>query len=319
MKTLLSFLVLACLTTLAGVCLGSGFLPPQEWLSADGPNLIAELRFARMAAAFIVGGSLALSGAILQAVLRNPLADPYILGVSGGSAIGAVLAFTTGLYALSAHATPLCALLGGAGILALVLAVSAGGRGPERILLTGVIMGTVCSGVLTFLISQARSDELAGIFWWLLGDLQCANPSALLLSACLLLVSTLLTQRFAGALNAFSFGTERAWNLGENPRLAVPLFAALASLLAATSVSVAGIIGFCGLVVPHAVRRLAGSNHRRTVLLHVVAGGIFLQVCDTASRVAVPNVEIPIGVATALIGGPAFLWILNRGRSHHGF
>lgn len=319
MKTFCLFALAACLTTTLGVCCGAGFLPPSDWFAEDGLGLIAELRLMRMGTAFVAGGSLALSGAILQAALRNPLADPYVLGVSGGSAIGAALAFTTGLHACFAYSVPACALAGGIAILALVL-LAAWGGGAERILLSGVIVGTVCSGVLAFLISQARNDELAGIFWWLLGDLQCSDPSMLCCSAVVLTCAAFASQWRAASLNAFSFGTERAWNLGANPRLSVPLFAATASLLAASSVSLAGIIGFCGLVVPHVVRRMVGANHRKTIFLHVVVGGMFLQVCDTASRVAFPDAELPIGVATALIGGPAFLWILNRGRARrHGF
>ena len=290
-----------------GLCAGSFWIAPGEF---EPFQLIVEMRALRMAAAFTVGGSLALSGLIFQALLRNPLAEPFTLGLSGGAAVGAALAFLTGIYALGIAGVNLCAFAGAMAVLAFVLVTARGGR--ESLLLTGVITGTIMSGLLMFLLSRAESaEQLAGITWWMLGDLQA--PEETLLTACgvLLIGATLLARFFAGDMDALSLGSAHAHDLGVRSRPVMILLTTLAALLAAGTVALAGIIGFCGLVIPHVIRRLHGQSHRKTVLPAVLGGGVFLMLCDIVSRLGEIR-EIPIGVITALTGGPVFLWLLNR-------
>ena len=296
-----------------GLCAGSFWIAPD----AFEPNqLIVEMRALRMAAAFTVGGSLALSGLIFQALLRNPLAEPFTLGLSGGAAVGAALAFLTGVYTLGIAGVNLCAFAGAMAVLAFVLVTARGGR--ESLLLTGVITGTIMSGLLMFLLSRAESaEQLAGITWWMLGNLQAPVQSILQGNGILLFAATALCCYFAGDLDALSLGRAHAWDLGVQERRLTLFLTVLASLLAAGTVALAGIIGFCGLVVPHVMKRLHGAGHRGLILPTVLAGGAFLMLCDTLCRLD-PVREIPVGVITALIGGPFFLWILNRKGGRHG-
>ncbi len=290
-----------------GLCAGSFWIAPDSF---EAYPLIVEMRALRMAAAFTVGGSLALSGLIFQALLRNPLAEPFTLGLSGGAAVGAALAFLTGIYALGIAGVNLCAFTGAMAVLAFVLVTARGGR--ESLLLTGVITGTIMSGLLMFLLSRAESaEQLAGITWWMLGDLQA--PEETLLTACgiLLAGAAVLARFFAGDMDALSLGSAHAHDLGVRSKPVLVLLTTIAALLAAGTVALAGIIGFCGLVIPHVIRRLHGQSHRKTVLPAVLGGGVFLMLCDIVSRLGGIR-EIPIGVITALTGGPVFLWLLNR-------
>ena len=300
-----------------GICAGSFWVPVSEWRQETGLNPVAELRLIRMLAALIVGSSLGLSGLVFQAVLRNPLAEPFILGVSGGAGVGAALVIVCGLGAWSALSLPLGALTGALIALGLVLGISRRGRGGgENLLLSGVITGTVAGSILMFLISIAHTDQLAGITWWMLGDLQTADPALLAPGGAVLLAALGLIWFHARSVNALSIGDSEAWNLGVDARKLTLILIVAASLLAAFSVSLAGIIGFCGLIVPHLTRRIYGCDHRKITPLVCLWGADFLMFCDILSRLPYPFKEIPVGVITSLIGGPLFLWIINR-RGHH--
>ena len=310
-------LVLLPVLLVLGICSGAFWLSPAALLhfgEADpAADPVADLRLIRMLAALTVGGSLALSGMVFQAVLRNPLAEPFILGVSGGAGVGAALAIVSGLAAYSVLSLPLGALLGALAALAAVLGISRwGNRGRENLLLSGVITGTVAGSILMFLISIAHTDQLAGITWWMLGDLQTAEPVLLLPGMVLLLILLAVIWFYSRGLNALSIGDSEAWNLGEDTRKLTLILVTAASLLAAYSVSLAGIIGFCGLIVPHLVRRVYGCDHRKITPLVFLWGADFLMFCDILSRLPWPFKEIPIGVITSLLGGPLFLWIVNR-------
>lgn len=300
---------------LLGSLFGSFVIPPDEWIVDGALDPIIHLRMVRMCAALVIGGALALSGAVLQALLRNPLAEPFTLGLSGGGGVGAVLAFLLGWQAVTIYAVPLSALAGALTVLVLVLVISRGGSaGNESLLLSGVIAGTICGSVLMYLVSIAQSQELSSITWWMLGDLQSVDEALLLPAALYLGVALLLIRFLAGHINAISLGDEQAWNLGTDPRkIRAPLIV-VASLLAASTVAMAGMIGFCGLVIPHMVRRIYGSDYRKIILPVFWWGASFLMLCDLLSRLITPEREIPIGVITALIGGPLFLYLLNRKR-----
>lgn len=304
-----------------GICAGSFWISPGALLHLSGADPVAdpvaELRLIRMLTAMTVGGSLALSGMVFQAILRNPLAEPFILGVSGGAGVGAALAIITGLAAVSVLSLPLCALAGALAAFGLVLAISRRGqRGAENLLLSGVIVGTLAGSLLMFLISVAETDALAGITWWMLGDLQTADTNLLLFAGVILVLTALTVMFFGRGLNALALGDSEAWNLGADPRKLTRVLVIAGSLPAAFSVSLAGVIGFCGLIVPHLVRRIYGCDHRKLTPLVVFWGADLLMFCDILSRLPYPFKEIPIGVVTSLIGGPLFLWIINRRARH---
>lgn len=307
MKRTFFSLLLLFFVFVSGVVLGSEILNFKDLWGSP----VAELRFFRMLGALFIGGALSLSGMVFQAVLRNPLAEPYTLGVSAGSGVGAAAAFITGLHAVSVYSVPLAALAGALVTVLFVLRISRAG-GSEKLLLSGVIAGTICSSVLMFLLSVARSEEIAAASWWLLGDLQSVNEK-LLLPVIVLTMGIMFYLRWsAGALDVLALGEKEAFFLGLNVRRMTLIMVICASALAAASVALAGAVGFCGLIVPHAVRRLCSSSHRKNVFAMFIWGGIFLMICDIISRIVLPGQELPVGVVTSITGGPVFLWILNR-------
>ncbi|OQA88895.1 MAG: Hemin transport system permease protein HmuU [Lentisphaerae bacterium ADurb.Bin242] len=300
-----------------GLSAGSCWILFSEFFPNGVFNPIVELRMFRMLAAFVIGASLSISGMTFQAVLRNPLAEPFTLGISGGAGVGAALAFILGLKSMGVLMLPLCAFCGAGVTLAAVLLISrGGGRGTESLLLSGVIAGTIAGSILMYLLSISQMEELSSVTWWMLGDLQSVDPDLLFPGGILLVVSVFLLRYMAGDLNALSLGRSEAWNLGTDSRRQSFLMIVIASLLASVTVSMAGTIGFCGLIIPHIVRRLYGCDHRKTVPLIFFCGAAFLMLCDILSRIVYPVREIPIGVITSLIGGPLFLWIINRRRRY---
>ena len=186
--------------------------------------------------------------------------------------------------------------------------------GGESILLGGVIVGTICGSVLMYLLSVADNDQLAGVTWWMLGDLQAAEPRLLLSCALCFVVSLVLLRGFSGELNALAFGDAASWNFGGDPVVVRRILIVVASLLAAGTVALAGMIGFVGLMIPHAVRRFRGCDHRKLLPVLAVTGGVFLMLCDLLSRIVYADREIPVGVITSAVGGTLFLYLLKRRR-----
>ncbi len=267
------------------------------------------LRLPRAFAALACGGLLAVSGALMQVLLRNPLADPYVLGVSGGASVGALLALFFGLPLFYLHAGAFAgALL--AMVLVFGLAHGDGSWTQTRLLLTGVIVAAGCGAVLTLLLALAPEASLRGMLFWLMGDLsQAPAPWAALV---LLILALLALLPFARDLNLLTRGELTARSLGvpvERLRLFIYV---LASLLTAVAVNLAGAVGFVGLVVPHLVRLALGNDQRLLLPASLLAGGTLLLLADTLARTLVAPQQLPVGVLTALIGVPAFLWLLAR-------
>lgn len=285
-------------------------------LSGSTGRAILFLRFNRLVCGFIVGAALAGAGVILQAVLRNPLAEPYVLGVSGGSGLGAAVAILSGLSLANPFLLPLCAFAGGVLTLLLVyrLAKSGGKVSIYGLILSGVIVSSVCSSLLMFLVATAPVEGLHSVLWWMLGNLQPASNELLWSAGLLVAVSTALAWLFTHQLNALALGHETAHNVGVRVGLVVPLVLGLATFMTATAVSASGLIGFVGLIVPHVTRKLVGADHRRLLPVAALFGGVFLSVCDAIARTMVAPVEIPVGVVTALCGGPFFLLVLRSKR-----
>jgi len=276
---------------------------------------VLQLRLTRIAAGLIVGGSLAVSGAVLQALLRNPLAEPYVLGVSGGGALGAALVILSGLAALHPLLLPGGAFLAALATLLLVYTLAGGRSGTPSVyelILGGVVVSAMLSSLLMLLISCADIEGLHSIIWWMLGNLQPASRPLLLACGGCGAAAFLVMWALARDLNALTLGRDMAHHLGVRTRLAVALALGAATLAAASAVALAGLIGFVGLIVPHAVRQLAGADHRRLLPASALAGGVFLVVCDTVARTVFAPLEVPVGVITALTGGPFFLMLLRR-------
>ena len=306
---ILAFLIIIC--AFLGIIFGSRTLSWGDiWTSPLG-----ELRFIRMVAAFFIGGSLALSGLIFQALLRNVLAEPFTLGISGGASLGSALTFILGLHSLTIYAIPFMSLAGALIALTIVLLISRRSNyASENLLLSGVIVSTVASSVLMYLISIANIDELASISYYLLGDLQSVDNDLLIFQGVYAVIAVIILQYFSIEINAISLGSEEAFYLGVNVKKMNIFLSVIASLLSASTVALAGIIGFVGLIIPHIVRRTSGSDHRKNIVNTFLSGGLFLMICDILSRVIFREREIPIGVLTSLIGGPLFLIILNKRR-----
>jgi len=277
---------------------------------------LLELRLSRVATGWVVGAALSCAGCAMQAVLRNPLAEPYVLGVSSGGCLGAALVIAFGLSVISPLALPFGAFVGAAAALLLVctLAGRVGSYTPNTLILTGVVVGSILSSLLMLLLSFAQSRAVHSITWWMLGNLQSASWPLLAMIAGLVALAIGALFAEARSLNALLLGAEAAHNLGVRTRIAVPLILGAATLAAAAAVSVSGIIGFVGLIVPHALRRFTGANHRMLLPCAAVFGGTFLVLCDTLARTLFAPHEIPVGVVTSLIGGPFFLFLLTQTR-----
>ena len=278
--------------------------------------IFIDLRLSRAVLAFLVGAALALSGAILQGYFRNPMADPFVVGVSSGASLGAVLATALGFEAaIFGFSGPgLLAFLAGLGIVSLVyvLSLRQGGFKVETILLTGIAAGALASALTTFMLFM-RSDSYDQAVFWLLGSFQLAEWSQVATIAPWLVLCLLASLWLARDMDLLALGDETAQALGSPVRRVRKAFLVMSALLAALSVAVSGIIGFVGLVVPHWVRLLIGPGHRTLFAASALAGGTFLLYCDLLARNLLPA-ELPIGVITAAVGAPFFIYLLHKKR-----
>ena len=274
-----------------------------------GIDIILELRLPRALAGFACGGLLALAGALMQVLLRNPLADPYVLGISGGAGVGALFAILVGLPVIGIDGL---AFLGALAAMLLVfgLAHGDGSWTQSRLLLTGVIVAAGCGALVALMLALAPEAKLRGMLFWLMGDLgQAAQWWPTLVALGLALA---MAMPFARELNLLARGLLQAQALGVAVgRLRYAIYL-LASLATAASVTTAGSIGFVGLVVPHLVRLAAGNDQRLLLPASVLAGGSLLVLADTLARTLIAPQQLPVGVLTALIGVPVFLFLLSR-------
>jgi iron complex transport system permease protein len=315
--TVLILAVVACL--LAG--LSAGAVPISLtavwaglWHSdADASAIVRDLRAPRVALAFLVGGSLAICGAALQAMIRNPLAEPYLLGLSSGAGLGAVIAIAT--RAGGAWAVPLAAFVGALSAVALVyrLSLVSGRRlDPHVLLLSGVVVGAFAGALMSAVMVLSDAPGVRNAFLWLLGGFGAASWRALGVFAAYAAVPVALLLLHARSLDLIALGDEPAHHLGAEVDRLRRLVYLCTALLTAASVATCGIIGFVGLVVPHAVRTVYRPLHRTLLPVVFLVGGCFLVLADVAARTAVRPLELPVGVVTALIGVPLFALLLRR-------
>jgi len=317
-RALLSLGLLALASMALALALGSVTVPPADlWQVIQGEGstlhrtLLLDLRLPRTLAAFGTGGLLAVAGALMQVLLRNPLADPYVLGLSGGAAVGALLAMLMGMGTLiisgSAFAGAMLAT-----VLVFGLAHGTGSWTPSRLLLTGVVVAAGWGAVITLVLAITPSYKLPGMLYWLMGDVSYARspwPAVVVL-----VVSVVVIMPLARNLNVLARGPMQAAALGVSVRPLEWTIYVLASLLTATAVTTAGSIGFVGLIVPHMLRLILGNDQRIILPASALAGGSLLVLADTLARTMIAPEQLPVGVITALLGVPTFLYLLHRSR-----
>ena len=305
-----------------GLTLGAVGIPVGDVLAAffgasdpEIETIVLSLRLPRVLLAAEVGAGLAVSGAVFQALLRNPLAEPYILGVSGGAAVGAVVAIIFGMTVNSLFALPIAAFLGAVVAIILVLGMaSATGRGLDThvLLLAGVVIGSFFNAIILLLVNFADLETFRAAMLWMMGSFSGASWQGVSMVAVWVLPSLAVLTLLARPLNLLSVGEQSAFHLGLDVRQLKFFLYISTSFLVGVCVAGSGAIGFVGLVVPHALRLVGGSDHRWLLPACAMTGAGFLVFADTVARTVVAPAELPVGVVTALLGVPVFLWLLVR-------
>jgi iron complex transport system permease protein len=286
----------------------------KESVDSMHHTIIWQIRLPRVLLAVLVGAALSLGGLVFQALLRNALAEPYILGISGGSAIGAIVGIMLGLSRFPGVC--LTAFLGSLATLLLILVMTTGQTilKKESLLLSGVMVNAFCSAVILFLISIAHDSRLHSILFWLMGDLSAADRDQAAILAGMLIPCFVLIFWLAHTMNLLLLGKELAQTMGVNIKTVTLVLLVITSFMVSTTVSYCGLLGFIGLVTPHLLRLLLGSDHRVLVPACIFGGGSFLAICDLLARTLPKQGEMPPGVITALIGAPLFIYLLKKSK-----
>ncbi|KAF0120188.1 MAG: iron complex transport system permease protein [bacterium] len=286
--------------------------PVHGWTDTDRV-IVFQVRLPRIILAGIVGATLSVAGVVFQAIFRNPLADPYILGISSGSAVGAILAIISGA-GLSFLSIPAASFCGALLTIFLVLSIARSGfrLQTNTLLLAGVIVGSFFSAIIMFLVSITQDERLHSIIFWLMGDLSLSKYNEIIIVTPFVIVGCLIIYLHAHPLNLIVTGEETALQLGVEVERVKRLLLITASLITGVVVSVSGVIGFVGLIVPHMMRMVFGSDHRLLLPVSGLFGLSFLVVADTIARIVIAPVELPVGVITAIFGAPFFIYLLRR-------
>ena len=278
-------------------------------------TILKQIRIPRVLLGIAVGGSLSLSGILLQGVYRNPLVEPYTLGISGGASLGVAFVVVFGLHHLiGSFMLPLAGFVGSFLIIFLVYTLSTrnGKVNIQSMLLTGVMVSFIASSTMMLLMSVTNSENVHGIIFWIMGSLDEPDMSLTYTILIISIISLFASYLFVQPLNALRLGEEKAKHLGINTDTAIKLLFLMSSMLAGVSVAVAGIIGFVGLIIPHVMRLLVGSDYRILLVSSFLSGAIFLVLSDVIARTIIAPNELPIGVITGIIGGIVFLLMMSR-------
>lgn len=278
-------------------------------------TILMKIRVPRVLLGMAVGGSLSLAGVLLQGIYRNPLVEPYTMGISGGASLGVAFSIVFGLHhLLGSFILPLSGFIGSFLIIFLVYTLSLrnGRINIQTMLLTGVMISFIASSAMMFLMAITSSENLYGIVFWIMGSLDEPDISLIFITLIVAVVTLLLAYLFVQPLNALRLGEERAKHLGINTDVAIKILFLLASLLAGVSVAVAGVIGFVGLIIPHLMRLLFGTDYRILLITSFLSGSIFLVLSDIVARKIIAPNELPIGVITGIAGGIVFLFMMSR-------
>ena len=334
---LMVILLLVCLLSLKSGAIDTSFkdtfnalfqvlgLRPENATDRQLSMIMEQIRIPRLLLGILVGGSLAMSGAIMQALFRNPMADPGLLGVSSGAALGAVTIIVLGLklfpslyFSLGATLLPLFAFFGGLVTLVIVfkLATSRNRIDVPTMLLAGVAMNAITGALIGLLSYVADDAQLRDLIFWSLGSLEITDWSKLNIALLIILPAMLFMLSFANALNANLLGENEARHLGIDIDKVKSKLIIMVSIIVGVAVALSGIIGFVGLLVPHLLRLLVGPDHRILLPASAIFGAILLVLADIIARTIVSPAEIPIGIITAILGGPFFLWLLVRHRKN---
>ncbi|MFH1394557.1 MAG: iron ABC transporter permease [Candidatus Omnitrophota bacterium] len=327
------FWILLCCAILLTVsifslCVGSADLPAGKIFSIIFQNtdsiqrsILLDIRFPRIILGFAVGGALSLAGIILQGLFRNPLVEPYTLGISGGSALFVCLNIVLGFHqAYSLITFPISGILGAAIVVVLLyfLSVKKSILNIKELLLTGVMMSFIASALIMLIMSVSKAEDLHGIVFWIMGSLETPDVFLIKVTVFVSIVAFFISYFFCFDLNAFSLGEEEAQHLGVNTERTKRLLFILASVLTGLSVSISGMIGFVGLAVPHFVRMFVGSDYRILLVTSFLSGAAFLIFCDTLARTVIAPMELPVGVITGILGGGLFIYALNKRKIFFG-
>lgn len=326
--------VLLAIAVVAGISIGSTYIAwetvarviaahllPAGWVDVSGVTeaqqvIIWMIRVPRVLVAGLAGAALAVAGTQMQGMFRNPLAEPNVVGVSAGAALGAVISFVTGMAAASALWLPLCAFVGALGALAVVYSITArAGRTPvATLLLAGIALSALLSSVTTLLVSLSFVDwqVSAEIVFWLMGGLDSRTWTHVWICLPFVTLGTFVALWYTRDLDLMLLGEETSASLGVNVERVKKTVLTTAALLTGAAVSVSGVVGFVGLVVPHAIRLIVGPSHRVLVPASVVTGALFMISCDLLARTIHPPTEIRLGVVTAAFGAPFFLYLLRQ-------
>jgi len=315
-------LVGCCLVGTEAVSLKAVFAEQSPGQSNPDYEIFVRIRLARAILAVIVGAALACSGAVFQGLLRNPLADPYILGISSGAGLGAMIAVMLGIQWTLWGRSPIAvfAFVGAIGTVALVWSIGrvAGKYHVTGLLLAGVVVNAFFSALIMFLTSLANSSQIQTTLFWLMGNMTEERWDVLWFSGGLVWAGVVGLFFLAPKLNAICLGDSDARSLGIHVTAVRMCAFGIAAMITACAVSLSGLIGFVGLIVPHAIRLIWGPDHRVLIPLSALVGGTFLVLADTLSRVVVAPAQLPVGVVTALVGGPIFIGLLIRHSGHLG-
>ncbi|MDR2017362.1 MAG: iron ABC transporter permease [Syntrophobacterales bacterium] len=315
------FLALAGVSLLS-LCTGAAAIPPGRILTIlftdDGStfrSILVDIRIPRLILGFSVGGALSLAGVILQGTFRNNLVEPYTLGISGGAALGVSVAAIMGLgHMLGVYAQPAAGFAGSLLVILFLYLMNAsrGALKAPSLLLTGVMVSFISSSFVLLIMSISRTEQLHDILFWIIGSLGEADWILVKFSLFVTLSGLAVSYLFCVDLNALALGEDEALHLGVNVERTKQSVLVVASLLAGVSVSISGVIGFVGLVVPHFVRMWVGVDHRIVMIASFLSGAIFLILCDTAAKTLVMPMELPVGVITGILGGILFIYALTK-------
>lgn len=318
----LVFMLLAIISTAFALSKGELGIPlfkiPSILLHEKGSmeyTILNEMRLPRIYIGLSIGGSLSIAGVILQGIFRNPLVEPYTLGISGGAALGVAFTIVYGLHlSLGSIMLPFSGFVGAICTVFLVyfLSILRKKALTQNMVLIGVMISFIASSGMMFLMATTTNENLHGIVFWIMGSFDETNGNLILISVVVSIVGLISSYFFVNPLNALRLGEDKARHLGINTESAVKILFIIASLLTGMSVAVAGVIGFVGLIIPHFIRILVGSDFRILLVSSFLAGGSFLVFCDTVARTIIAPNELPVGVITGITGGIAFIFILSR-------
>ena len=280
-------------------------------------TILYKIRLPRIVLGFAIGGSLSLAGVILQGIYRNPLVEPYTLGISGGAAVGVAIAIVFAMHLqFGTFLLPLFGFVGALITIFLVylFSVRKGEINIKNMLLIGVMISFIASSVMMFILATTTSDTAYNIIFWTMGSLEEPNTSLIKLTTIIAICGLILSYFFARPLNALRLGQTKAKHLGINTEMTIRMLFVISSVLTGVSVSVAGVIGFVGLVIPHLIRSIIGSDFRILLIGSFLGGGIFLVLSDVLAHTLISPNELPVGVITGIIGGSAFIFVLTRSK-----